>query len=91
MLLRAWQKACLKRFRECIGSGRKRFVLEACMGSGKSVVAAEMSKELLGNLVYNVEHVLVLVPGTSIQGDTVKGMLGTFGTMGLDPRERFFT
>jgi hypothetical protein len=41
---------------------------------------------------YGVDHVLVLVPWVSIQGDAEKGMLGAFGQlMGLDARDRFFT
>lgn len=60
------------------------------MGAGKSPMAAWLAKTLLDE--YDVEHVLVLVPWVSIQGDVDKGMLGAFGeTMGLDARDRFFT
>src|SRR5207253_5323922 len=60
------------------------------LGAGKSAMAAWLAKTLLDD--YGVEHVLVLVPWVSIQGDVDKGMLGAFGeTMGLDARDRFFT
>lgn len=88
---REWQKQCLERFLKKInenGPGTS-FVLEACMGSGKSTMAAWIAKILLEN--YSIHHVLVIVPWRSIQGDIDKGMLGSFGEMGLDPRPRFFT
>ena len=66
MELRAWQKECLQRFRECLKRGQKRFVFEACMGAGKSTAAAVMAKALLDDFeVMNdrpVDHVLALVP-----------------------------
>jgi superfamily II DNA or RNA helicase len=90
--LRLWQEACLKRFQERLSEGERTFVLEACMGAGKSAVAASIAKYLLEREQDPVDHVLVLVPWKSIQGDVEKGMLGTFGkTFGIDARDRFFT
>lgn len=87
---RKWQQDCLFRFEETIDRGSNMFVFEACMGAGKSAMAAWLSKHLID--VYGVDHVLVLVPWKSIQGDVEKGMLGAFGKlMGLDARSRFFT
>jgi superfamily II DNA or RNA helicase len=80
----------MKRFQEKIEEGAKSFVLEACMGAGKSAMAAWMAQHLLEQR--GVDHVLVLVPWRSIQGDVEKGMLGAFGQLlGLDARDRFFT
>ena len=60
------------------------------MGSGKSVVAAGIAKWLLNTK--RVQHVIVLVPWKSIQGDVDKGMLGTFAEgMGIDARDHFFS
>jgi superfamily II DNA or RNA helicase len=88
---RKWQQECLDRFLEKINEGATSFVLEACMGAGKSALAAWIAKALLEK-EDGVDHVLVLVPWRSIQGDIEKGMLGAFGaTMGLDARDRFFT
>jgi superfamily II DNA or RNA helicase len=85
---RQWQEECLLRFQQKIEEGSTSFVFEACMGAGKSAEAALISKVLLNEYV---DHVLVLVPWRSIQGDVEKGMLGTFGLMGLDVRDHFFT
>ena len=86
---RTWQKECFERFKEQLKQGNTSFVFEACMGAGKSSMAAMLSKSLLDE--YDVDHVLVLVPWKSIQGDVDKGMLGTFSHMGIDARDRFFT
>jgi superfamily II DNA or RNA helicase len=87
---REWQRECFERFKQRLSEGATTFVFEACMGAGKSVVAAKFAKHLLNEC--NVDHVLVLVPWRSIQGDVEKGMLGAFGKiMGLDARTRFFT
>jgi superfamily II DNA or RNA helicase len=87
---RKWQQDCLERFEQKLKEGSTSFVLEACMGAGKSAMAAWLAKILLDD--HGVDHVLVLVPWVSIQGDVDKGMLGAFGeTMGLDARDRFFT
>jgi hypothetical protein len=87
---RKWQQDCLERFQQKLKEGSTSFVLEACMGAGKSAMAAWLAKTLLDD--QGVEHVIVLVPWMSIQGDVDKGMLGAFGeTMGLDARDRFFT
>jgi hypothetical protein len=75
---RDWQKECLQRFQERLDSGANTFVLEACMGAGKSAVAAMIAEALLRQDV--IDHVLVLVPWKSIQGDPEKGMLGAFGS-----------
>src|SRR5258708_39878139 len=86
---REWQKECFVRFKESLARGKTTFVFEACMGAGKSLVAARFAKHYLEEC--GVEHVLVLVPWKSIQGDVEKGMLGAFGKdMGLDARARFF-
>jgi len=85
---RKWQQECFERFKQKLAEGSTSFVFEACMGAGKSAMAALIAKFLLDN---HVDHILVLVPLRSIQGDTEKGMLGTFAEMGLDPRDRFFT
>lgn len=87
---RKWQEDCLERFRELLKDGKTSFVFEACMGSGKSPMAALLAKTLLDE--YDIDHILVLVPWKSIQGDTDKGMMGAFGAiMSLDARDRFFT
>jgi len=86
---RQWQKECLERFKQKIAEGADTFIFEACMGAGKSSMAAWLAKTLLEE--YGVDHVLVLVPWRSIQGDVDKGMLGSFGNMGLDARDKFFT
>jgi superfamily II DNA or RNA helicase len=87
---REWQKECMSRFREKIKEGSTSFVLEACMGAGKSALAAWIAKVLLEE--HDLDHVIVLVPWRSIQGDAEKGMLGAFGKLlGLDARDRFFT
>jgi superfamily II DNA or RNA helicase len=87
---RKWQQNCLDRFLEKIKEGQNTFILEACMGAGKSALAAWISKVLLDE--HGIDHVIVLVPWRSIQGDVEKGMLGAFGQlMGLDARDRFFT
>jgi superfamily II DNA or RNA helicase len=86
---RQWQKECLERFKEHIERGGTTFILEACMGAGKSNMAAMMTKLLIDE--YGVDHALVLVPWTSIQGDTREGMLGAFGEIGLLARDQFFT
>ncbi|HZZ79737.1 MAG TPA: DEAD/DEAH box helicase family protein [Gemmataceae bacterium] len=101
---RKWQIECVKRFLEKRAEGATSFVLEACMGAGKSALAAWIAKVLLeggvgeeygfgdDGLTESVDHVLVLMPWRSIQGDAEKGMLGAFGQlMGLDSRDRFFT
>lgn len=60
------------------------------MAAGKSSMAAMLAKFMLETLC--VDHVLVLVPWLSVQGDAEKGMLGAFGrNLGLDARSRFFT
>ena len=89
MTPRAWQKECFEWFLTRISQNETTFVFEACMGAGKTTVAAMMAKTLLDD--YGLDHVLVLVPAKSIQGDIEKGMLGTFGQMGLDTRDHFFT
>jgi superfamily II DNA or RNA helicase len=86
---RKWQKECLERCRQRFDEGRNDFVLEATMGAGKSSMAAWLAKTMIEE--YGVDHVLVLVPWKSIQGDAEKGMLGSFGELGLDAREFFFT
>ena len=48
-------------------------------------MAALIAKSLVTD--HDIDHVLVLVPWKSIQGDIDKGMLGTFGEMGLDASE----
>ncbi len=89
---RKWQQDCLERFEQKLKEGATSFVLEACMGAGKSAMAALLAKVLLEREPDGVDHVIVLVPWRSIQGDAEKGMLGAFGqTMGLDARDRFFT
>ena len=92
-LPRKWQQECMVRFKQHLRDGETTFVLEACMGAGKSSMAAWIAKELLKGFdnVSPVDHVLVVVPWTSIQGDTREGMQGSFGEMGLDVRDRFFT
>jgi len=86
---RPWQQDCLDRFKEKLAEGGTSFVIEACMGAGKSAMAAWIAKVLLDD--YAIDHVLVLVPWRSIQGDAEKGMMGAFGNlMGLDARDRFF-
>ncbi len=88
---RVWQQECFSRFQEVLRSGQTTFVIEACMGAGKSAIAARLAKHLL-EMPNAVDHVLVLVPWKSIQGDIEKGMLGAFGKLfGLDARSRFFT
>ena len=87
---RQWQQDCFDRFQQKIKEGGTSFVFEACMGAGKSAMAAWIAQSLLNN--HSVDHILVLVPWRSIQGDVDKGMLGAFGKlMGLDARDRFFT
>jgi superfamily II DNA or RNA helicase len=86
---RAWQIECLARFKEVVGSGKTSFVLEACMGAGKSAMAAWIAQTLIKE--YGIDHILVLVPWQAIQGDIDKGMLGAFGEMGLDARDQFFS
>lgn len=87
---RQWQRACFLRFKEKLEAGDTSFVFEACMGAGKSLVAAGIAKWLLDNK--RVKHVIVLVPWKSIQGDVDKGMLGTFAdAMQIDARDHFFT
>lgn len=86
---RKWQQDCLERFEQKLKQGETSFVFEACMGAGKSAMAAIIAQKLLND--HEVDHVLALVPWRSIQGDTDKGMLGTFANLGLDPRDRFFT
>lgn len=81
---REWQKECLERFHEVIRD-KKLFVFEACMAAGKSDEAAMIAKTLRND--YNINHILVLVPWTSIQS----GMLAAFGRHSLDSRDRFFT
>jgi Type III restriction enzyme, res subunit len=72
---RKWQQDCLERFQQKLTEGSTSFILEACPGAGKSAMAAWMAKTLLDvNNDYKVDHVLVLVPWVSIQGDTHKGM-----------------
>ena len=89
---RKWQEECLERFKQKRAEGTTSFVIEACMGAGKSALAAWIAKHLLEDDENGVDHVLVLVPWKSIQGDAEKGMLGAFGQlMGLDSRDRFFT
>ena len=89
---RKWQEECLERFTQARSQGKKSFVLEACMGAGKSAMAAAMAKALLQDEQNGVDHVLVLVPWKSIQGDIDKGMMGAFSSlMAIDSRERFFT
>jgi superfamily II DNA or RNA helicase len=85
---RKWQEKCLEAFQTRLEAGETSFVFEACMAAGKSHMAAMISSLLLEK--YNVDHVLVLVPWRSIQGDIQAGMLGTFGAMMLDARDRFF-
>lgn len=85
-----WQTDNLERFKQRLGEGQRIYVLEACMGSGKSAAAAMMARYLLDEDI--VDHVIVLVPWKSIQGDGEKGMIAAFGrTMDLDTREKFFT
>src|SRR6266496_5100828 len=87
---REWQKQCFQRFQEKLKEGQTSFVFEACMGAGKSAMAARIAKHLLEKC--DVDHVLALVPWKSIQGDVEKGMLGAFGkVMSLDTRDSFFT
>lgn len=86
---RKWQQDCLERFQKELADGNNSYVFEACMGAGKSSEAAWLAKVLLEE--HDVDHVLALVPWRSIQGDVDKGMLGAFGEMGLDARDRFFT
>lgn len=89
---RKWQDECFERFLEVVKQGESSFVFEACMGAGKSTMAARIAKALVEGVEgICVNHVLVVVPWTSIQGDVDKGMLGTFSEMGLDPRKDFFT
>ena len=86
---RKWQKDCLERCKQRFAEGHKDFVLEASMGAGKSPMAAYIAQTLIDE--YQIDHVLVVVPWRSIQGDAEKGMLGAFGSMlGLDARDRFF-
>ena len=86
---RDWQVECLKKVKEYLDDKARLFVLEACMGAGKSTMAAWIAKTLRDE--YAIDHVLVLVPWTSIKGDVDKGMIGSFGEMGLLVRERFFS
>ncbi len=72
--------------------GLTSFVLEACMRSAGKLLwlrgpPRRCSEE------HGVEHVLVLVPWVSIQGDVDKGIsLASFGDIdGFDARDRFFT
>ena len=91
---RKWQQECFERFQQTRREGGTTFVMEACMGAGKSAMAAWISKALLQDedQEKGVDHVLVLVPWKSIQGDVDKGMMGAFGGLqGLDCRDRFFT
>jgi hypothetical protein len=76
---RQWQKDCLAKCQERIDEGAETFVFEACMGAGKSAAAAMIADALLQQ--DKVDHVLVLVPWKSIQGDPEKGMLGAFGKL----------
>ncbi len=86
---RQWQKDCLERCKQRFAEGNKDFVFEAAMGAGKSPMAAWIAQTLIDE--YEIDHVLVVVPWKSIQGDSEKGMLGAFGSMfGLDARDRFF-
>jgi superfamily II DNA or RNA helicase len=89
---RKWQQECLQRFQKNRAEGATSFVIEACMGAGKSALAAWLAKHLLDDDAENgVDHVLVLVPWKSIQGDAEKGMLGAFGQlMGMEARDKFF-
>src|SRR6266700_7733270 len=68
---RKWQQDCLERFQQKLKEGSTSFVFEACMGAGKSAMAAWLAKTLLDE--HGVEHVLALVPWVSIQGDVDKG------------------
>ncbi len=94
---RKWQQDCLVRFEQKLAQGKTTFVFEACMGAGKSTMAAMIAQSVLNKHEnkhkneHEIDHVIVLVPWRSIQGDTDKGMLGTFAEVGLDPRDRFFT
>lgn len=38
------QQDCFKRFQEVLRSGERRFIFEACMGAGKSAMAAMIAK-----------------------------------------------
>lgn len=87
--LRNWQERCLVRAREVFKT-QKVFALEATMASGKSLMAALLARMLIEQ--FDVDHVLVLAPFKSIQGDVERGLLGAFGaSVGLDTRDRFFT
>lgn len=81
---RPWQNECFEKFQKKIRDGGTNFIFEACMGAGKSPMAAMMAKSLVTD--HNIHHVIALVPWRSIQ----EGMLTAFGNFDLDPRERFF-
>ena len=86
---RTWQTECHAKFVKHLSDGDDVFALEACMGAGKSSMAGWMAHTLLQE--HGIDHVLVLVPWASIQGDTREGMLGAFGSLGIDARADFFT
>jgi len=100
--LRSWQQECLQSFVEARQRNESVFVFEACPGAGKSLMASELSWQMLqeenrvelnGKTVDSwprIDFVLVIVPWKSIQGDIGSGMVQTFDRRGLVVRERFF-
>lgn len=94
---RQWQVECFKTFEEVVlEQGEPNFVLEACPGAGKSAMAAMMADALLNDdrfqELYGVEHVVALVPWSSIQGSVAgpggsAGMCKAFADRGLCVRD----
>ncbi len=81
---RAWQLECFGTFRFVVlEDGKDLFAFEACMGAGKSTMAAMMARAILRDDDFeaklgSVDHVLVLVPFSSIRG-TLHGPSGPTG------------
>lgn len=88
MRLRKWQQECLDSFVMRREEGYRTFVFEACPGAGKSLMAAELSWQMLNDEESPIDFVLVVVPWTSIQGDASSGMIKTFDRRGLRVRDR---
>jgi hypothetical protein len=90
--LREWQKICLDDFVSERNDGKRVFVFEACPGAGKSLMAAELSWQMLNDDENPIDLVVVVVPWKSIQGfhrgDEMGGMIKTFDKRGLRIRER---
>ena len=86
--LRQWQKECLDDFIKARNRNESIFVFEACPGAGKSMMAAELSWQMLNDEENRIDVVIVVVPWTTIQGHESSGMIKTFDRRGLLTRDR---